>query len=379
MGSLRENILRYELQKEINKAKKLSSLGKGEKAAFHYSRAASIYKILANISPKEKAKKMFDTASQYEKLARGIKTRESVKELKELPEITQEEIISSSIVSEKPEITWNDIGNLSEVKREIKEAIILPFIKKPKFVEAPRTILLYGPPGTGKTLLAKASSNVLNATFFEARGSSLLSKYFGESTKLVNALFNKARKEQPSIIFMDELDSLAPSREANINESSRRVLGQLLIEIEGFSTRKEDKILIMGATNKPWDLDDALVSRFQKRIYIPLPDFESRKDIFKIHLRGAELNGISLEELAKKSEGFSGRDIANVCREAIMNMVRKENPELESLDFEKIKNYSLKYRALTKNDFDLAFEKIKPSVETQSIEKYEEWKKEFGV
>lgn len=261
----------------------------------------------------------------------------------------------------------------------IKEAIILPFIHdKPPFIHSPRTILLYGPPGTGKTLLAKASSNILSATFFEARVSALLSKYFGESGKLVGALFDKARKEQPSLVFIDELDSIAVARSGSINEATRRVLGEFLTQIEGFNTKKEEKVLIMGATNKPWDLDDAIVSRFQRKIYVPLPDEKARKAIIRIHLEGADTSGIDLEGLVGKTQGFSGRDISSMCQEAVNIMVREQNPGLEELSSREVERYSLKYRALKPEDFEEALNRIRPAVSAQDVKKYEEWGKEFG-
>ena len=374
MGELRNNLLRQQLQHEIDIAKKLESKGKSDEAVAHYKRAASIYRRLAYVAPREHAESFFNSASQYETMSNALKSATSEKRA-ESPEL-----IESMIISERPTTIWEDIGGLSEVKKVIKEAIILPFIgNKPAFVESPRTILLYGPPGTGKTLLAKAASNTLNAAFFEARTSSLLSKYFGESSKIISMLFEKARKSQPSLIFMDEFDSIMISRDSGIQESTRRVVGQLLTEIEGFNTRSEDKILLIAATNKPWDLDDAMVSRFQRKVYVPLPDKASRKRIFEIHLKGCVLHDITFEKLAEMSEGYSGRDIANVCREAVMFMVREQNPKLQELTPAQIENYAMNYRSLTNEDFKEAFGKIKSSVNPETIKKYEEWGKELGM
>jgi len=177
---------------------------------------------------------------------------------------------------------------------------------------------------------------------------------------------------------MDEIDAIAISRSSEMNEATRRALTQLLMEIEGFKTSSYDKVVIIAATNKPWDLDDAFVSRFQRRIYVPLPDFEARIHIFKIHLKGAELADINFKELAELSEGYSGRDIANLCNEAIMVMIRKENPELGAIDVQKIDNYKLKYRALKRTDFEMAMKKIKPSVNPKSLERYKEWSERMG-
>lgn len=372
MGDLRENILRQELQREIEEAKRLERDGNRKEASEHYLRASEIYRRIAYNAPPERAQEMFGVASKYETFGKAL-----VKGTPE-PEM-QEEIISTLIVSQKPEVSWDDIGGLDDAKKDIREAIILPFVKaKPTYIKAPRTILLYGPPGSGKTLLAKASSNTLSATFFEARMPTLLSKYFGESQKLINALFEKAKKTQPSLIFIDELDSVAMSRDSNIDESTRRVLAQLLTEIEGFNTSKDERVLIMGATNKPWDLDDAVVSRFQKRIYVPLPDDRARRAILQIHLEGADISEINMSSLVERTGGFSGRDLASLCRQVITNMVREQNPSIERLTVKELEAYSLKYRSLQVKDFDSAFEKIKPTTHPKDIEKYEGWRKEFG-
>lgn len=374
MGELRNNLLRQQLQHEIDAAKRLESAGKPEQAVAHYKRAASIYRRLAYVAPREHAESFFDSASQYENMSKTMSSTSPRTRAK------SPESIERMVISEKPTIAWEDIGGLKEVKKILKEAIILPFIhNKPAFVESPRTILLYGPPGTGKTLLAKAASNTLNATFFEARTSSLLSKYFGESSKIISMLFDKARKSQPSMIFMDEFDSIMISRDSGLQESTRRVVGQLLTEIEGFNTRSEDKIILIAATNKPWDLDDAMVSRFQRKVYVPLPDKASRKRIFEIHLKGSVLHEITHERLAEMSEGYSGRDIANVCREAVMSMVREQNPKLEELTSAQIESYAMNYRSLTKEDFEHAFRKIRSSVNLGTIRKYEEWGEELGM
>lgn len=373
MGELRQSLLKQQLQNEIDLAKKLESKGKSKQAVVHYKRAASIYRRLAYVAPREYAESFFNSASQYETMSNVIRSTTPYTRAK------SPEAIESMIIAEKSTIKWEDIGGLEETKREVKEAIILPMIhKKPDFVEAPRTLLLYGPPGTGKTLLAKAASNTLQATFFEARTSTLLSKYFGESSKIVSMLFEKARKNQPSIIFMDEFDSIMISRDSGIQESTRRVVSQLLTEIEGFATKHDEKIILMAATNKPWDLDDAMISRFQRRLYVPLPDTDARKQIFEIHLKGVVLEGITINSLADISEGYSGRDIANVCKESIMLMIREQNPKLEQLSPTQIEKYEMSYRSLTKKDFDNAFSKIKKTVDEKTIRKYEEWGEQAG-
>ncbi|MCX6817910.1 MAG: ATP-binding protein [Candidatus Aenigmarchaeota archaeon] len=367
MGELRESLLKQQLQHELDTARKLEADGKSKQATTHYKVAASIYRRLAYISPRNEAESLFHSADQFEGVSGAGKAK-------------SEQPIDKMIVYEKPTTKWEDIGGLKEAKREVRESIILPMIVgKPAFVEVPRTILLYGPPGTGKTLLAKAASNTLKANFFEAKTSTLLSKYYGESEKIIGALFDKARKNQPSLIFMDEFDSIMITREAGVHEATRRVISQLLVEIDGFSTKKDEKVIIMAATNRPWDLDDAMISRFQRKIYVPLPDVDSRRKIFEIHVKGSSLSGITADGLAEISEGYSGRDIASICREAIMFMIREQNPNLEDMTATQVEKYAIKYRPLTKDDFTYALSKIKKTVSQKLIKRYDDWKENLSV
>jgi len=374
MGELRESLLKQQLQREIDLAKRLEAEGKTRQATVHYKTAASIYRRLAYVAPREHAEALFSAASQYEGMS-DVMGSTTKKERSESPEM-----IDRMLICEKPTVRWEDIGGLRDVEREVREAIVLPMVKgKPDFVEAPRTLLLYGPPGTGKTLIAKAASNTLKANFFEARTSMLLSKFYGESEKIIGMLFEKARKNSPSIIFMDEFDAIMLTRDSGVHEATRRVISQLLVEIEGFSTDKDEKVILIAATNRPWDLDDAMISRFHRKVYVPLPDAEARKQIFEIHTKGLELSGVTIGQLAGMSDAYSGRDIASVCREAIMLMIRQQNPNMEEMTAAQIEKYAMHYRPLTRDDFEHAFSKVKRTVNDKMISRYEEWKEKTGM
>ncbi len=369
MGELRENILRQELQKEIEIAKKLEASGKSKQAGPHYMKAATIYRRLAYISKKENADKFFNNASEYE--AKSL----TLSETTPYTRAVNDDAIKNMVVSEKPEVTWEDIGGLEKIKKEIKESIMIPLVgNKPAYVESSKNILLYGPPGTGKTMIAKACSNMLDAPFFEVKASSLLSKYFGESEKIIAQLFKEATEKQPSIIFIDEIDSIVLSRSAEINEATRRVIGQMLTEIDGFSANKKSKVIIIAATNRPWDLDDALLSRFQKKIYVPLPDEKSREHVFELSLKGAELEGITEESLARMTGGYSGREISTISREAIMHMIREKNPDFHDINPKMLEKCSLKERPLQKTDFQEVLASVKKITNGEIIKKYEEWR-----
>jgi katanin p60 ATPase-containing subunit A1 len=284
-------------------------------------------------------------------------------------------------------ITWADIGGLKGVKQTIKESVVLSIIEdKPEAIKPWKGILLFGPPGTGKTLLAAATAGSLEATFFNVKVGQILSKYFGESSKLVSALYNVGRKKAPSIIFLDEFDSIALSRSGEVAESSRRVLSTLLSELDGLQDkRSENYVLTMAATNTPWDIDTAVLSRFPKRIHIPLPDKEACQEIIKIHTfkEGLEFGMQILDQVVDEctEKLFAGRDIATLCNNAIWNMVRSENPALSSLadkSVDAIRKYKLKTRELTLTDFENSFEFMESAVKEHDLKKYERWANEYG-
>ena len=208
---------------------------------------------------------------------------------------------------EKPNVKWDDVAGLENAKESLKEAVILP-IKFPHLFTGKRKpwkgILLYGPPGTGKSFLAKAvATEANNSTFFSISSSDLLSKWLGESEKLVKNLFELARAHKPSIIFIDEVDSLCSARSDNESESARRVKTEFLVQMQGVGN-DNDQILVLGATNIPWCLDAAIRRRFEKRIYISLPDAPARQRMFKLHLGNTphNLKEEDFNELAAKSE-----------------------------------------------------------------------------
>ncbi|NJF25681.1 26S protease regulatory subunit [Thermococcus sp. Bubb.Bath] len=284
----------------------------------------------------------------------------------------------------KSKVKWNDIGGLDEVKRLMMETVVISALQRPESIQPWKGILLFGPPGTGKTLLASAAAGSLNATFFSVKASNVLSKYLGESAKIITALYGVAREEAPSIVFLDEIDSLTTKRSGEQSEASRRMLATLLTELDGFQDKKSDKlILTLAATNTPWDLDEAVLSRFPRRIYVPLPDEKATKEIIKINTRGLDISRLDLDAIAGESvrRFYSGRDLKNLCQQAIWNMIREENPnlhELASLPFEELRKHSLRTRPLEMRDFEEAFKKIKSPLTRKDIDRYEKWAEEFG-
>lgn len=236
--------------------------------------------------------------------------------------------LNSAIVMEKPKVLWSDVAGLDSAKEALKEAVILP-IKFPHLFTGKRRpwsgILLYGPPGTGKSYLAKAvATEANNSTFISVSSSDLVSKWLGESERLVKNLFELARENKPAIIFIDEVDSLCGSRSENESESARRIKTEFLVQMQGVGVDNKD-VLVLGATNIPWTLDSAIRRRFEKRIYIPLPEASARVKMFELHMGNIKhcIQPTEFRDLAEKTEGYSGADISIVVRDAMMQPVRK--------------------------------------------------------
>ncbi|KAJ1795470.1 Vacuolar protein sorting-associated protein 4, partial [Coemansia sp. RSA 2399] len=235
--------------------------------------------------------------------------------------------LEGAILSDKPNVHWDDVAGLDGAKESLKEAVILP-IKFPQLFTGKRTpwrgILLYGPPGTGKSYLAKAVATEANSTFYAVSSSDLVSKWMGESERLVKNLFAMARENKPSIIFIDEVDSLCGTRGEGESEASRRIKTELLVQMNGVGN-DDTGILVLGATNIPWALDGAIRRRFEKRIYIPLPDTAARARMFQLHIGNTPctLTQRDYRLLADRTDGYSGSDIAVIVRDALMQPIRK--------------------------------------------------------
>lgn len=243
-------------------------------------------------------------------------------------------------------------------------------------------MLLYGPPGTGKTLLAAAASSQLEATFFNASVSALLSKYFGESSKLIAALYTVARRHSPAVVFLDELDALTPKRGSGEVGAERRMLSTLLAELDGLASKAEEPyVLTIGATNTPWDMDAAVLSRFEKKLYVPLPDLEARQAILRVHLQGKGYESeVSCAELAERTAGCSGRELERVCTEAVDCMIQHMNPNLAEVaqgGLTAAKNYQVKVRPLTRADFDAILRDYHPETTPETLRRFTDWQRSY--
>ncbi len=264
---------------------------------------------------------------------------------------------------EIPTVTWNDVGGLDDVKQNLKESVEWPLSQPEVFkrlgISPPRGILLYGPPGTGKTLLAKAVANESDANFISIKGPEVMSKWVGESEKAVRELFKKAKQVSPSIVFLDELDSIAPRRGAysgsHVTES---VVNQLLTSIDGLESM--EGVVIIGATNRPDIIDQSLLrpGRFDRLILTPAPDTKTREEILKIHTKNMPLgSNVNLKDIAEKTNGFSGADIEALCREAAMIALR-DNIKAKKIGFNYFESALNIVRASLTDDLIKYYEKI---------------------
>ncbi len=271
------------------------------------------------------------------------------------------------VLVELPEIVWDDVGGLEVAKKEIIEAVDWPLKSPEKFekmgIRPPKGILLYGPPGTGKTLLAKAVANECSANFISVRGPQLLSKWLGESEKAVREVFKKARQVAPCILFLDELDAIAPIRGMELgSKASERVVNQLLIELDGIEILKN--VVVIAATNRPEIVDPALIrsGRFDRLVFVGPPNRTERIEIFKIHLKNIPVaDDVNAEELADLSENYVGADIESLCREAVMLALR------EDFDSEKVEM----------RHFRDSFKKVRPALVEGMVEYYEKLQDQF--
>jgi SpoVK/Ycf46/Vps4 family AAA+-type ATPase len=384
----------HELEKSATSyaldAVKMDKLGNKGRAITLYQKAIESLLTLVQLYPEYGLNKVYvQRAIAYQERIKALQgsvspsdvRMEMQKEAEEAggekatPEGKAEE--SELVVTEKPNVTWNEVVGLDTAKKAVKEAIVYP-VQRPDLFPLgwPRGILLFGPPGCGKTLLAAAVATEIDATFYQIDAASIMSKWLGEAEQNVAKLFNSARKSsndgRPAIVFVDELDSLMGSHSNEVG-GEIRVKNQFLKEMDGIMDKgKSYHVYVIGATNKPWDLDWAFIRRFQKRIMVPLPDHNTRLNMLKLYTGNLEVTpDVDLHELGRLSEGFSGSDIRDVCQSAQLSLIG------EFFESGKAADKKAKPRPLTMTDFRQIFDSRKPSVSMDMLALYNRWFEAF--
>jgi len=406
--------LKVALEKALEEGKQLKLQGKAVDAAAKYEAAHKMALQLKDYAKtREEEREYIARSVKYRKHAEDLREgrakvgpdalkpppppgeprpagRKKAKEREEVTELKQ--TVQGLIQIAK--VGWDDIGGLDEVKQEIKFALGIWLAQAPEKpggkkvqLQSWRNMLFYGPPGTGKTLLAGAASRALKtredkgAVFFNVKVSSVLSKYFGESSKIVSELYGTARDLSPSVVFLDEFESLAADRDQGGGDTGaeRRILSTILAELDGLAEkgRTDIYVLTIAATNRPWDLDDAVLSRFDKKILIPLPDPVTRRAILEIQIgkKGLETR-VGLEDLVAMTDGCSGRELERFCKEAQTRMVREMNtgiPALVDQGIDAIRGHTVRIRPLTREDFGSP---PKPQTNPQEVKRYFAWRDE---
>jgi len=350
-------------------------MGQVNKAIKSYREAIDILWKLYHLSPDTSVRRIYaDKIKEYQ-------TR--IQELSNMPQESQPVVVNSKpmalapITSEKPKVTWDDIVNIEEAKKAIKESIVFP-VKRPDLFPLgwPRGILLFGPPGCGKTLLAAAVASEIDASFYAVDAATIMSKWLGESEKNIQKLFNQAREEakanRPVIIFIDEVDSLTAERYLEVGGESR-VRNQLLKEMDSVMDKgRRDYLYVIAATNKPWLLDEPFIRRFQKRIYVSLPDLDARRKLFEMYTKGLKLDGnVELGQLAKITDGYSAADIHDICVEAQLRVV--------SEFFNSSDGKTGEPRSITMDDFMDIIKKRKHSIVLENLKKLLDWNSKYGT
>lgn len=425
LDSYKRDILRSQYEELLEKSENARQNGRLEKAASGYQEAADRLRELEQIDDAGYSGRINNletaAAKATDGIDPGINSGAGKSGDRQDPdprtEDTNEDSDSGSTTGEddnykervesfisSTDLTWEDIGGLDGVQQRLKEAVTLGAVEDtPPAVAATDRVLMFGPPGTGKTLLASAVAGSLDATFFDVKLGGLLSKYFGESSKQITALFELAEEMSPSVVFLDEIDALTQSRDDNSDQSSRRVLNTLLSELDGIDKGDDNFVMVLGATNKPGDLDNAVRRRFPERLLIPLPDVDAAEEIVRIHTTNGGVpfadaaasqfipgnqvadnasNPAQALAMACVDEKFTGSDIEALCRRAVDAMIQRSNPDLVAIadqGLNRAREYNLSITPLEPQDFATAFDRTSASLSKQEIAHYADWNQQYGT
>ncbi len=348
--------------------------GSRDLAITKYERAVEILTKLSSLYPDAPQTQVYgEHVKSYQRRMKELRENQSLDQATDMASSGRVGKTDQLVLNKKPNVTWDMIAGLEDAKKAIEEAVVFP-VKRPDLFPLgwPRGILFFGPPGCGKTLLAAAIATEIDAAFYCVDSASVMSKWLGESEKNVASLFQNARKNaeegQPAIIFLDEVDSLVGKRIEEVG-GEVRTRNQFLKEMDGIIDKNNRfHVYVIGATNKPWILDEPFIRRFQKRIYVPIPDFEARLAMLTIQTKDLKLaSDVDLNELAAKTEGYAGSDIRDIVQSAQIDVVRELFENTDPSDRESVP------REITMRDFERTLDKRKPSVSSHTVQSYTRW------
>jgi transitional endoplasmic reticulum ATPase len=349
----------------IKKAMEAESSGNRNEAGKLYKTAYSELMEIASHSTGKLKEKRLNQAKDLKKIYESI-GGDAVEEDK----LSEGKKILQTLNIEPPEIpkvTFQDVAGLENVKTEIMSKIIYPMrykeLSQEYNIEFSGGMLLYGPPGTGKTFIVKAIANEVKANFINVNPSTLYSQWFGQFEKNISLLFRAAYLLSPSILFFDEIDTLVPKRSGSESDAARRGVSQLLTEVGGLTSQKDRNVFIIAATNNPWGIDEAIMrpGRFDVKIYVPPPDYESRKKLFQLKLSGIQhVGSIDYDELAQETERYSGADIEFICKKAVQNVFMEVIKTGNKVD-------------ITTDDLLQVISQIHPSIDMALLKKYQDY------
>jgi len=363
--------------KYATEAIQLDRQGSRGLAISKYQRAVEILLKLCALYPSAPQNRVYmEHAESYQKRIKDLQEQVTHQEPLETG-LGKSAKFEQLVIAEKPNVRWDDIANLKDAKRAIEESVVFP-VKRPDLFPLgwPRGILFFGPPGCGKTLLAAAIATEINAAFYCVDAASIMSKWLGESERNVAQLFQNARAAsdngQPAIIFLDEIDSLVGIRSEEVG-GEIRTRNQFLKEMDSVVDKSRSlHVYIVGATNKPWVLDEPFIRRFQKRVFVPLPNYQARLEMFKILSKNLKLaSDVDFEELARLTDGYSGSDIRDIFQSAQLKVVR------EFFELGDPGDKLSGTRQITMQDFRTIFSERKPSVSQEMLKYYDRWFETF--